>query len=280
MKVVLIRFSSLGDVVLATSAVENIASSEVSAEIDLLTKKRYAPLFLGDPRLRVISFEADIGTSLQLRELYRTAKELRELGIDLLIDLQGNPRSAFLRALSGSKRTVVYPKGHLERRRYVKKKSFERPYLHTVDRYNEALQKAGLSSSNRLPKLVVTDEDKRLSEELLRRLGAHGGRPLVGVHFGAKHPAKRWGDEKFAALAKELVKQPDHSVVVIPSEEDLHREPLFTKGERNVFWTGKLDLTELKALISHFSVLVCNDSGVMHVAVALGVPVVAIFGPT
>jgi heptosyltransferase-2 len=280
MKVVLMRFSSLGDVVLTTSAVENVLSSEASAEIYLLTKKRYTPLFLGDPRLRVISFETDTGSSTQVKELYRTARELRQLGIDLLIDLQGNPRSALLRAVSGSKRTVVYPKGHLERRRYVKKKSFEQPYLHTVDRYNEALQKAGLSTSTRLPKLVVAEEEKRLSEELLRRLGARAGQSLVGIHFGAKYPAKRWGDEKFAALAKELTEEMGNNVIVIPSEDDVHREELFTKGESNVFWTGELDLTELKALVSRLNVLVCNDSGVMHAAVALGVPVVAIFGPT
>jgi len=280
MRVLIIRFSSLGDVVLLTPVVESILSSDPSPEIFLLTKQRYASLFEGDRRLKTVSFRSDAGNIKEFAELWRTAKVLRQLKFDLLIDLQRNPRSLLLRSVSGSKKVVTYPKGHLQRRSFVKKKNFQKPYIHTVDRYNGALQRAGITTSNRLPKLALSQEEQNLAQDLLRQRGVNLNRPLVGIHFGARHPTKRWGDERFAELTKLLAKEVDLNLLVIPSKEDLSQEKLFREGGGNIFWTGSLSLRELKALISRCDLLVCNDSGVMHVAVGLGVPVVTVFGPT
>ena len=280
MKVLIIRFSSLGDVVLATSVVESILSSDSSPEIFLLTKEEYASLFQNDPRLKVLSFQSNIGNIKQIAQLWRTAKVLRQTKFDLVLDLQRNPRSLLLRLLSGSQKVVAYPKGHLQRRSFVKKKNFEKPYTHAVDRYNMALKEAGIPISTRLPKLLLSQEEERLARDFLRERGVSLSHRSVGIHFGAKHPTKRWGDEKFAELTRMLAKEVDLNVLIIPSKEDLSQEKLFRQGGRNIFWTGALSLRELKAVISRCEVLICNDSGVMHVAVGLGVPVVAVFGPT
>jgi heptosyltransferase-2 len=280
MKVLIIRFSSLGDVVLATSAVESIINAYSSPEIFLLTKEVYASLFQNDPRLKVPSFRSNVGNLKQITELWRTAKVLRQLKFDLLIDLQRNPRSLLLRSILGSKKVIAYPKGHLQRRSFVKRKNFEKPYTHAVDRYNVALKEAGISISTRLPKLFLSQEEKMFAKEFLQQRGVNLSRSLVGIHFGAKHPTKRWGDEKFAEMSKVLAKELALNILVIPSKEELSQEKLFGQGGKNTFWTGALSLRELKALVSCCDVLICNDSGVMHVAVGLGVPVVTVFGPT
>jgi heptosyltransferase-2 len=280
MRILIIRFSSLGDVVLATSAVESILNTYSSPEIFLLTKKVYASLFQNDPRLKILPFQSDVGNVKQIAQLWRTAKVLRQMKFDLLIDLQRNPRSFLLRSISGSKDVIAYPKGHLQRRSFVKKKNFEKPYTHAVDRYNVALKEAGISILTRLPRLFLSQEEKMFAKEFLQQRGVNLSRPLVGIHFGARHPIKRWGDEKFAELTRMLAKEVDLNVLVIPSKEDLSQEKLFREGGGNIFWTGALSLRELKAVISRCHVLVCNDSGVMHLAVGLGVPVVAVFGPT
>jgi len=280
MKVLIIRFSSLGDVVLATSVVENILSSHSSPELFLLTKQDYVSLFDGDPRLRILSFRSDIANIKVSAELWRTAKVLRQLKLDLVFDLQRNPRSLLLRLLSGSQKVVAYRKGHLQRRSFVKKKNFEKPYTHAVDRYNMALKEADIPISTRLPKLLLSQEEEMLARDFLRERGVSLSHRSVGIHFGAKHPTKRWGDEKFAELTRMLAKEVDLNVLVIPSKEDLSQEKLFREGGGNILWTGALSLRELKAVISRCEVLICNDSGVMHVAVGLGVPVVAVFGPT
>lgn len=280
MKILIIRFSSLGDVVLATSVVESILSSDSSPEIFLLTKKEYASLFQNDPRLKVLSFQSNIRNIKQIAQLWRTAKVLRQTKFDLVLDLQRNPRSLLLRLLSGSQKVVAYRKGHLQRRSFVKKKNFEKPYTHAVDRYNMALKEAGIPISTRLPKLVLSQEEERLAQDFLRERDVSLSHRSVGIHFGAKHPTKRWGDEKFAELTRMLAKEVDLNVLVLPSKEDLSQEKLFREGGGNIFWTGALSLRELKTVISRCEMLVCNDSGVMHVAVGLGVPVVAVFGPT
>ncbi|MFQ5870196.1 MAG: glycosyltransferase family 9 protein, partial [Candidatus Zixiibacteriota bacterium] len=254
--------------------------SHSSPEVFLLTKEEHASLFQNDPRLKVLSFQSNVGNIKQTAQLWRTAKVLRQTKFDLVLDLQRNPRSLLLRLLSGSKKVVAYPKGHLHRKSFVKKKNFEKPYTHAVDRYNMALKKAGITTSNRLPKVVLSQEEERLAQSFLQERGVSLTRPLVGIHFGAKHPTKRWGDEKFAELTRMLAKEVDLNILVIPSKEDLSQEKLFRQGGRNIFWTGASSLRELKAVISRCEVLICNDSGVMHVAVGLGVPVVAVFGPT
>ena len=240
MKVLIIRFSSLGDVVLATSVVESILSSDSCPEVFLLTKEEYVSLFEGDPRLKTVSFRSDIGNTKVSAQLWRTAKVLRQTKFDLVLDLQRNPRSLLLRLLSGSQKIVAYRKGHLQRRSFVKKKNFEKPYTHAVDRYNMALKEAGIPISTRLPKLFLSQEEERLARDFLRERGVSLSRRSVGIHFGARHPTKRWGDEKFAELSKVLAKEVDLNILVIPSKEDLSQERLFRQGGGNIFWTGAL----------------------------------------
>jgi len=125
---------------------------------------------------------------------------------------------------------------------------------------------------------ISSDEKASINE----RLGADGVPPsqrLIGVHPGAAWATKRWLPERYAELCRRLAAEGARCVLVGgPADKALCAEIAAASGALD--WSGKTDLSALKALMSRLSLFVTNDSGPMHLAAAAGVPVMAFFGPT
>ncbi|MFQ5890812.1 MAG: glycosyltransferase family 9 protein [Gemmatimonadota bacterium] len=125
------------------------------------------------------------------------------------------------------------------------------------------------------PLLEVGDADSGRASEFLGSRGIDEYTLLVGIHSGARIATRRWGDERFAAVAERILEQFD--VKILWFKENQAARPGRAAGHRYI--EVVLPMREFMAVLSRCSLLVCNDSGPMHVAAALGVPVVAIFGP-
>ena len=131
--------------------------------------------------------------------------------------------------------------------------------------------------------LRATEEMRRAGGALLEREGFKGG-PLVGVHPGATNSrAKVWQASRYAEVASKLAETRDGQVVILGGvTEGLLAEEVRARvpKERVLMLQGKTSLGELMGVLSELSVFLTNDSGPMHLAAALGVPTVAVFGPT
>ena len=129
---------------------------------------------------------------------------------------------------------------------------------------------------------LTAESQEAMQAYLQQELPESLGRPLLAVAPGARWSTKRWPVERFAAVAQELAQAQQATVVVLGSAEErrLAQELCQRLSVPVLNSTGKLSLMHTAALLQQCQLLLSNDSGLMHMATALRVPVVAIFGPT
>ncbi len=272
-KILVVRFSSLGDVILTTAILPNLKAHWPDSEVIFLTKKPYDTVLDGNPYVdRVHVFDPSVQPFSQL------SKEIKSERFDIVIDLHGNPRSFLLRLLTGAPLTVVVKKSTLARKALVWFKFKSSSLGKSVrEKILDCLAPLDVPVQNTATQLFP---DKNLSA--LIALGVDPTRKLIGVAPGAKHATKRWGVEKFAEAANRLGAFPNSQVLVLGDKNDRPvASDVFQKisaPAKNL--AGFTSLKELISVVSRLSILVTNDSGIMHIAEALDIPLVAMFGPT
>lgn len=246
------RFHSLGDVVLATGIVEALAGR--GQEIEVVTLERFIPLFEGGSAGAIWSPE-------RISQVRRP--------FDRVIDLQANATSrAILRGMGPIRRS----RGRAWQRRWVVfwGRRPPRPYVpHAVARYAEASGIAKPDPRNLRPALRPTPRDLEEARALPRSWEATVAR-CVAFCEGASRPMKRWPHERFESLAEELSRS-GYRVLRFLEPRGI--------PEEGAGWV-RAPLRSLKGLLSRCAALVTNDSGIMHMGVGFGVPVVAIFAST
>lgn len=269
--VLLIRLSSLGDVVLTTPVAANM--NRAGARVAVLTRRAFAPVFDGNPTVdEVLIFED--------RGLWGWLREIRARRFDVVLDLHGTPRSRLWSAFSGAPRRVRYDKRAAARRRLVWTKRAS-PGLagNVVDRYLETLAPLGVPAGERTPRLYVSRDDGP-SAAMAERLGSG---PLLVVAPGAQHATKRWPAERFAAVAERWrARHSGTRVVLLGSPADAPAGAAVRAALPGdvVDLIGKTSLRDMVRILNRAALVLSNDSGAMHVAAALGRPTVAVFGPT
>lgn len=277
MKVLLVRFSSLGDVVLATAAVEALGQDVPGAEIHVLTKPAFREVFDGNPRVtRVPAWSPAEG-------LPALARRVREESYDWVIDLHANLRTRLLRGLVPGARWSVYAKGSVRRRLAV---FLRRPGLlgnrHVVDRYVEALGGLGVSGTRRLPVLHPGLARRERMDGFLAEQGWDGKTPLVALAPGARWHTKAWPRERWGDLLAQLEGVAGVFPVLLGGSEEvsLCRGLLANARGRGASLAGRTSLLETAAVLERCRALVTNDSAPLHVAAATRTPAVCLFGPT
>lgn len=282
-RILVIEPWNVGDVVLSTSILAELRARYPQARISLLAKPYAVELLKESPLVDEI-ITADLPWTAQrdkypvdlhsLRQLALLVKRLRAERFDVTIDSRMDIRSNLLAAMTGARRRVGYDiggGGWL----LTNTLPSDRSESHKLDDWRDLLDlipgKSTQPSNRPRPTLTVTAAERTRADESLRALGV-GERPVIAYHPGGSHPGKRWPLRQFERLISELRGSVGGSHVVLlgPGEE------AFDSLSADAV-TIRPSLRELMALVSCCDVLVCNDSGPMHIADALGVPVVAIF---
>ncbi len=269
-KILIIRLSSLGDVVLTTPVLSALKSAWPAAHLTFLTKGAFAPVLERHPHIDEIGVFEDRG-------LLGWVREIRRRRFDIVIDLHDTVRSRVWSLFSGASDRLRYDKRAADRRRLVwTKRASPRLSGNVVDRYLEPLEALGISATDRVPKLYVGVEE-RLPEPLEKRLGPG---PFVAIAPGALHATKQWPGDRFAAAADRLAG--GRPVVILGTRGDgrAAEAVLKTLTSPAQSFVGRTSLREMMLVLRLCDLLLSNDSGAMHVAAALGVPTLAIFGPT
>lgn len=269
-RILVVRLSSLGDVVLTTPVLAALKAAWPTARLTFLTKGAFAPVFKHHP-------EVDEVAVFEEKGLWGWAREIRRRSFDGVVDLHGSLRSRVWSVLSRAPRRARYDKRAADRRRLVRTKQVS-PRLAggVVDRYLETLAVLGVPPLGRIPKLYLGSEE-RLPVALEKRLGPG---PFVVVAPGALHLTKQWVPERFAETAERLSK--GRPVVLIGAAADASAADRVMQNVKgpSLNLAGQTTLREMMLVLHRGSLLLTNDSGAMHVAAALGVPTVALFGPT
>jgi histidinol-phosphate phosphatase family protein len=271
--VLVIRFGSLGDLILASAPVLNLQLDDPDRKIVLLTKERFRPVAQMMTGLHDVVTVPD---RCSTRELYRTLLDLDTRNFGTVIDLHGNPRSWFARALLSAGRSSVYPKRRLERWRLTRRhKRLPLEYPHTIELYNDALRQLGYPIPSGRPVLKPPE----LTDEFASATAFDGETVLIAP--GAAHPNKAWPVERFAETAVALRKERGCRLIwaVAADGRDRQTAALSILPEDTVHLTD-CPIDQLAAVIKASDLVIANDSGVGHLASAVGTPLVSIFGPT
>jgi heptosyltransferase II len=274
LNILAVRFSSIGDILLATPLLRAIRRRHRDASITVLTKQAYVPLLSHNPNVnRIIA----LGPSHSLR---RVAGEVRAGSFTHRLDLHGSLRSHALRILAPG-RWTSYPKHRLARALLIRtKQNRYRDHRPVPERYFSAARDLDVSPDGAPPEFSLGPEAEREASAWLATSGLAPDRPLIAVAPGAAHATKRWPLEHWRALVSQIVSG-GASVVIVGGPDDSRLGASLDSGHGQMASAaGIFGLQTTGALLRRSTAVVSGDTGVMHMATGVGTPVVALYGPT
>jgi heptosyltransferase II len=272
-RVLAVRFSSIGDILLTTPLLRAIRRRYADARITVVTKEEYLPLLSHNPNLdRVVGLAA--GQSLR-----SLAGELRRERYTHRLDLHGSLRSLALRALVGG-RWSGYPKHRMARAWLIRtKRDRYRDRRPVAERYFSAAEGLEVAPDGSPPDLTIGSESEAEATAWLAGSGLRPDGPIVSLAPGAAHATKRWPLDHWYQLVGELVAN-GVGVALVGGPGDATMANSLADRPGVASAAGRLGLQASAALLRRSAVVVSGDTGVMHLATAVGTPAVALFGPT
>jgi lipopolysaccharide heptosyltransferase II len=283
-KTLVIRFSSIGDIVLSTPLLRVLRTRFPQGQIDYVTRTEYAELVKSNQNLNH-TYEFDARERFEgLRAL---KKKIRDERYDLIVDIHDSLRSKYLRSLRGPKRVVV-DKRVLERSMLVNlKKNLYKEVVSVVDRYIEPLSDLGVHNDAKGLELHIPDDVLFGVSGKIAALKLNRFEKVVGLCPGARHFTKRWPADRFARVGAAFAQKMDAKILLFGGAVDA---PICNQicwdinnqagVERATSLCGQLKLLETAAAMEYCDVIVTNDTGLMHIAVAMHKKLVAVFGST
>jgi heptosyltransferase-2 len=281
MKIVVRSPNWIGDSILALPAMITLKKNFPESEVWVAAQDWVKDLFYMSDR-----FAGTIPLPKQrsLKDFQKAAQILRESHFDLGILFTNSFASALAFIMAKIPQRWGYKKDGrgllLTKGIPVRPKSNQ---LHQVHYYLDLLSGLGLKKFPEEPSISVDQKEKMRTKEWLRSQDIPIHRPLIIINPGAYYgSAKRWPSEKYAELAALLQKRTQAQIMIIGSAEETPLAEAISSrmSERPEILTGKTSLPRLAFLLSLADLFVTNDSGPMHLANALSVPLVALFGPT
>ncbi len=276
-KILVIRLSSLGDLVLIMPMLKSLREGLPQAQIHMLCKERYAELFEGNPLLdRLITVRRG-----DLRGLFELRSELARESYDTIIDAHNVLRSNVLFHSLRAPRKLQIHKNEMKKLLLIGGKiNLYRRIRTQVEKYLDIIRSMGLDASEKPDRLHIRPEAAGRAETELAR-SVHAGEKIVAFAPGAHWETKTWPKEYFSELIS-LVSARGLRPVLIGGAEDaaLNADLARTAGPAVLDLTGELSIMESAAVLARSAALVTNDSAPLHLAEAVGTPVVAFFGPT
>jgi lipopolysaccharide heptosyltransferase II len=279
---VLIRVNNwIGDVVMISPAVRALRAHYPAARIAILAKSWVLETLRGDPVYDdLIEYDSG-GAHRGLRGRLRLAAVLRRRHFDLAVLFQKAFDAAALAFLGGARYRVGYATDH---RSFLLTHALESPPAdtHHVDVFLGIARALGCAIEDPFPSFHLSADDRVRATAMLEEAGLAGEAPLVALHPGASKEPRAWHAERFADLGRRLTGSYGGRVVLLgsPSERDLLQRIASALPAGGVFVPEPgLSIKTAGALMEQCHLFVGNDSGPMHVAAALGVPTIGIFGP-
>ena len=276
--ILVLRFSSIGDIVQLTSPLKSLRDRFPETRIDVITLDDYAELLLDHPDINRI---IHIPREMKYQELKEIGKMLAAKGYDLIIDLHNVIRSQIIRRQFKTAKKVIYKKPRWKRFKLIELKKnnfpdeFSQRWL-----YHQCLEEL-LDNDYPVPKtkLVIQKNEQSEIKLFLEKEGLTGS--YITLVPGANWPEKTWLVDRYNELVNLIVNKLGLSIVMIGGMNDgICSAIANVKSKQVLDLHGKLDLRKSLAIISLGEMTIGGDTGMVHASEALGVPVTMIMGPT
>ena len=296
MKILLIRLRLIGDVVFTTPLVRALRRAYPDARIAYLVEPDAAPIVKGNPHLDEVIIAPRTRGARRIADDLRLARRLRRERFDLVLDLHGGPRSAWLTWASGARERVGYDiKGRAWMYTRVVSRPRELRARHSVLNQWDLLDAIpgwtggpADETRDRIEMALDPAADARMAARLAAA-GVTSDNELVVLHVSAGNPFRRWPEGFFAETAAALAAgNPRRRLVFSSGPSDREAAGRIAAETRvrlgaaagRIIDLGEFDLQELRALIGRSRLFVGGDTGPLHIAASTVTPVVGIYGPT
>lgn len=261
-KILVIRFSSIGDIVLTSPVIRCLHEQLEGVEIHYLTKKAFAGIVESNPHVsRVYSIE---------KEIDEVVKPLRAESYDFVVDLHRNLRTWRIKSKL-RKPSATFPKLNVQKFMLTNFKRRKMPDIHVVDRYFKAVEKLNVRNDQK-------GLDFFLSEADHVDLGQYGiNQPFIAFSVGAQFATKRLPTDRIIALISQI----KATVVLLGGPSDVESGKTIESSCSNAInLCGKLTLNQSAAVLKEAERVISHDTGLMHIATAFNKPITSIWGNT
>ncbi|MGE5351792.1 MAG: glycosyltransferase family 9 protein [Acidobacteriota bacterium] len=271
-KILCIKLRGIGDVILSTVVLDNLKKEFPEAKIDYLTERPSKAALEGLPLLNEVLI-------LDRKKGFRAILDVRKKNYDLVLDFYTNPRTALITFLSGAKYRAGFP---YQGRSYAYNLlgPSERDKFHAADLHLEFLKSLSLSSEFRELHFSLGESDLKFAEGFFKT-NFNQNDFVVGLSPSGGWPSKKCDPVKFAEIGDEIARRLSAKILIIWGPGD-KEEALKTKDlmKTEALLAPPTDIRQMGSLIMKCRMLIANDSGPMHMATALKVPVLSLHGPT
>ena len=283
-KILIIRFSSIGDIVLTTPVIRCIKLQQPEIEIHYLTKNSFKGILEHNPYItKIHCIEKDV-TSSALRapspkekgsgsSLREVIKHLRKENFDFVIDLHHNIRSAQIK-MGLSTPSSTFKKLNFKKWLLVNFKINKMPAMHIVDRYLQTVEMLGIKNDCKGLDYFIPKVDK-VNTSTLPATHQNG---YIGFVIGAKHFTKQLPTEKIISICKKI----NQPIILLGGKEDNERAEAIKKAVGTIIYNacGKYNLNQSASLIQQATKIISHDTGLMHIAAAFKKEIISVWGST
>ncbi len=264
-KILVIRFSSIGDIVLTTPVIRAL-KTQTKGEIHILTKEKYTSLFSSNPFVDKIHFFSE--------KLKEVIEPLKKENFDYVVDLHKNIRSYRIKQAL-KKPSGTFPKVNIQKWMMVRFKINKLPEEHIVDRYFQAVKALHVENDGKGLDYFIPEKDfVDLNDYPLLKPNQY-----IAFAIGARHATKILPPEKAAAIINKL----KFPVVLLGSKEDetaAEKIKALCSHEKILNACGRLNLHQSASIIRQAGLVISHDTGLMHIAAAFKKPIISIWGNT
>jgi len=264
-KVLVIRFSSIGDIVLTSAVVRCLKNQVRGAEIHFLTKKQFEPILRGNPYItRIWQYDHNFGDVIP---------ELKSQGFHFIVDLHKNYRSTYVISQLGVK-SANFSKLNFRKWLTVRFKINCLPDIHIVERYFKATESLHIKDDGKGLDYFIPSADEVDPAGLPEYLRSG----YIAIVIGGTYKTKIFPAEKVIGICKNL----DRPVILLGGKEDMERGAVIDSATGPLVFNacGMFNINQSASLIRQAKAVLTNDTGLMHIAAAFRKPVVSVWGNT
>ncbi|MFA6411704.1 MAG: glycosyltransferase family 9 protein [Syntrophales bacterium] len=276
--ILFIRVDRVGDMVLSTPAFRAIKAALPRVRLTVMATPVNAAILMNNPDVDdVVVYDRCAG----LHDKMKLMMKLRSRQFSLAVDPHNDYelKTAFLAALSGAAIRIGY--GAFGREIFFNQPaSLIKENTHFVDVALDLLKDIGISATNRIPEINLSDDEQVWAKKWLADNGLEGN-TVVGIHPGAHYKTQRWLPEYYAELIQMIRCQPQTGIILFGGPSDAKViEEIITRVRTDICVSIQNNLRYLSALLAQCQIFICNNSGPLHIASALNIPTISFMGPT
>ncbi|ODS34155.1 MAG: heptosyl transferase I [Candidatus Scalindua rubra] len=285
--ILIIRLDRIGDMVMTTPIFRALKEKWPNVQITVLANSVNKNLVINNPFVDCIIVYDKEKRHKSLNSRLSFFKGIRERNFDIVIDpyLDYELYTSIITRLVGSKYRLGFEfagRGIFYNIRYSSKFfPIFTEKKHMIDYYLDLITCLGIEAKERQPEIFLSSDEKENALQLLKNKGIKLKNKIIGIHPGGNYESQRWPIERFAAISDYLVARYSTNVILFGGRDERHLISEFKDyAVKTPIILEDLNLREFISVLSRCNLFLCNNSGPLHIATALGIPTVSTMGPT